>query len=261
MDLDGIDFEAQDPAELETAQALMAIETLKPLTLEQIETAFTKASEASSGPAPELVLTEADGIPVLEVTGTQTPGGVDKAYVTVSDDGKTVLWSFNVASLKSGLARLVTGTPAAMSEEMKMAARSYEDREIFMAVILPASVRAMIQQGVQGAGAQGGMGAMFMPFATMSSVQMAVDTAENMDFSLSLDLGNPGNAQQAAGMLQSMLPMVIMSMQQQAGPEAMSLMNKLSTTAEEGSVKLGISLTPAEAAMIFSKAAPALPAE
>jgi hypothetical protein len=90
---------------------------------------------------------------------------------------------------------------------------------------------------------------------------MTVDTAENMDLALSLDLGNPGNAQQAAGMIQSMLPMLMMGMQEQAGPEIMNLMNKFKISAEESRVTMGLSLTPEESAMIAAQATPAVPAE
>lgn len=257
MDIDGIDFASQDPSQLETAQAVMAVATKKPLTLEQMRDALVTVSETSEGPAPTIEMTEVDGVPVLQLTSTETPGGMDKAFATVSEDGKTVLLSFNMVSLKGGLARLATATPAAMSEEMTAATTGYKDSEIFMTVVLPAEIRALLEQGVQGAAAQGGMGGMLMPFASTRTLMVSVDTAENLDVGLSLDLGVPGNAQQAAGMIQSMLPMMMMGLQQQAGPEAMNLMNKIKTSADGGKVKMTITLTPEESSMIMSKAASA----
>lgn len=264
MDIDGIDFTAQDPAELESAQALLALDTLEPLTLENIQNGISTLSETTQGPAPKVTLTEVDGIPVLELMGTETPGGVDKAYAALSEDGKTALWSFNMASIKNGLGRLATGTPATMTEEMTVATTAFSERELFMTVVLPAAVRQKLQQGIQDAAAQGGMGAMLMPFASTRSLLVGVDAAENLDLNLSLDVGTPGNAQQAAGMIQSMLPMLMMGMQEQAEPEVMNLMNKFKVSAEENRVTMGLSLTPEESAMISAQAASAqeaLPSE
>jgi hypothetical protein len=261
MDIDGIDFAAQDPAELESAQALLAMDTKEPLTLEKIKNGLTTLSETTEGPAPQMTLTEVDGIPVLELTGTETPGGVDKAYAALSENGKTVMWSFNMASIKNGLGRLATGAPATMTEEMTVATTAFSEREMLMTIILPAAVRQKIQQGIQDAAAQGGMGGMLMPFASTRSLLVGVDAAENLDLNLSLDVGTPGNAQQAAGMIQSMLPMLMMGMQEQAGPEIMNLMNKFKISAEESRVTMGLSLTPEESAMIAAQATPAVPAE
>lgn len=250
MSLDGIDFESQDPAQLETAKAVLAAELKKSVTLEQVKQALLTMGESSKGPVPDLNITEVDGMQVLELVGTQTEGGMDKAYSTLSEDGKTVLLSFNTASLKEGLNRLASGAPAAPSAEMENAVKTLGDRQIRMALVLPAAARAKIQQGVQAGAAQGGMGAMFMPFAGMTSLLIGVQTAENLDLTLSLDLGNPGNAQQAAGMMQSMLPMMMMGMQQQLGPEAMGLANKIKIAPNGNAVSLNISLTPDDVNML-----------
>lgn len=259
MDIDGIDFKSQDPAQLETAKVIAALEVKKPLTLEQIQKALMKISEETDAPAPELEIAEEDGLQVIRLVGTETPGGVDKAYATLSPDGKTALISFNTAALKDGLARLEKGTTASVTEDMKSAMTSLENQQMAMAVVLPASVREMIQQSVQGAAAQGGMGAMLMPFASTKSLLFSTKAEENMNVALSLDLGDPGNAQQAAGMIQSMLPMLVMGLQEQMGPEAMNLMNKINIAPEGGIVSMKFSLTPAEATMLSNMAPTTMP--
>ena len=259
MDIDGIDFTSQDPSQLETASIVMAVESKKELTLEQMKSALDTVSESTEGPKPTIELTEVEGIPVLQLTGTATPGGMDKAYAALSKDGKTAIISFNVSSLQGALARLATTTPAVISEEMAQASASVEDQQMGLTVILPEAVKQMIQQGVQASTAQGGMaGAMLMPFATTESLQVSMKADEDLSLGVSLNLGVPANAQQAAGMIQSMLPMMMMGLQGQAGPEAMNLMNKIEISAEEKNVMLKISLTAEESNMIFSTAAPAL---
>jgi hypothetical protein len=71
-----------------------------------------------------------------------------------------------------------------------------------------------------------------------------------------LDVGNPGNAQQAAGMLQGMIPMMMMGMGEQLGPNAMSISQKLKVGAEASVVGISISLTP-EDLKVDPNAAPA----
>jgi len=100
--------------------------------------------------------------------------------------------------------------------------------------------RQKIKEGIETTAAQGGMGGMMMPFATAKSLIISANTTENLDFYLSLDLGEPGNAAQAAGMVQSMLPMMMMSM----GPQAMELSQKIEIAPQDSVVTVSVTLTP-----------------
>jgi len=88
-----------------------------------------------------------------------------------------------------------------------------------------------------------------MPFAGTKSLLVAINASESLDVALSLDLGDEGNAQQAAGMIQSFLPMMMMGMQQQLGPEAMTLAQKLKIGPEGSVVSAKIQLLPEDIEM------------
>lgn len=256
MDIDGIDFENQDPAQLEKAQAVVAIELGKAVTLEKMKAAAESMAAESGEKQPDLEIKTIDGLKVMQISGTQTPGEVDKAFGTLSEDGKTALIAFNTMSLKDGLARLENGTPAAPTPDMAAAVKVLGNRHIRMALVLPAEARKKIREGVEQAAAQGGMGAMMMPFAGATSLLVGMNAQGNLNFSLSLNLGDPGNAQQAAGMIQSFLPMIMMGMAENAGPEAMNFMQKIQIKPEGGAVTLSLDVTPEEAAAMSKMADP-----
>ena len=258
MDIDGIDFESQDPAQLEKAQAVLAVELGKEVTLEKLKNAIEVMSAESGAPVTSFEIKEVDGLKVIQLAGTGTPGEVDKAYGTLSPDGKTALIGFNTLALKDGLARLEQGAPAAPTPDMAAARKVLGNRHMRMALVLPPEARAKIQEGVQTAAAQGGMGAMMMPFAGATSLLVGFNAAENLSFSLSLDLGQPGNAEQASGMIQGFLPMIMMGMAENAGPEAMNFMQKIQIKPEGSAVTLSFDVTPEEAAAMGSMA-PAAP--
>lgn len=255
MDIDGIDFESEDPAQLENAKAVMAAELKTSITLEQVQAALETLAAENEGPVPSMEISEMDGMQVLKLTGAESPGGVDQAFATLSEDGKTALLAFNTMSLKDGLARLDGGAPAAPTADMEVATKALGSQQLRMALVLPANARQMIQQNLQGAAAQGGMGAMFMPFAGMKSLLVGANATDSLDVSLSMDLGDPGNAQQAAGMVQSFLPMMMMGMQQQLGPEAMTLAQKIKIVPEGGVVSIRLNLTPEDIRMLPSPGA------
>jgi hypothetical protein len=126
---------------------------------------------------------------------------------------------------------------------MALAMKTMGNKPMRMAVVFPAKIREMIAQGIQEGAAAGGMGAMMMPFATTRSLLVSADVKNTFDLSLQLDLGNPENAQQAANMMQGMIPMMMMGMGEQLGPKAMEISQKLKIAAEGGVAGLSISLT------------------
>ncbi|MEX2607744.1 MAG: hypothetical protein WD708_10395 [Kiritimatiellia bacterium] len=254
MDLDGIDFQAQDPEQLENAKAVLAVDLNKAVTLDQVKAGLEVMAE-DADQKPTITKGNQDGLDVLILgSAAKQDKGPDQAFATLSPDGKTVLLSFNTASLKDGLSRIDAGKMAAPSDDMAAAIQSIGDRHLRMALVLPMAARKKIQEGVQAAAAQGGMGGMMAPFATTKSLLISANSTENLDLSLSLDLGNPGNATQAAGMMQGMLPMLMMGMQQQLGPQAMTLSQKIKIAPRENAVTINVNLTPEDVKM-----APAAP--
>lgn len=239
MDIDNIDFQKQDPAELENAQAVVAIELAKPITLEQAKAGLETMGEEGNMTA-NLSITQADGLDVIKLESTNAAEGPDSAFGTLSPDGKTFLMAFNTLSLKDGLARIAAGQGAAPSDDMAAAIQSIGDRQARVVLVLPGEARQKIQEGVQAAAAQGGMGAMLAPFASAKSLIISANVDSALDFYLSLDLGNPGNATQAAGMVQGMLPMMMMGL----GPQAMELSQKIKIAPQDSVVTVSVSMSP-----------------
>ncbi|MGA0367941.1 MAG: hypothetical protein ACO3N7_00650 [Kiritimatiellia bacterium] len=242
MDIDNIDFAAQDPDELEDAQAVIALELAKSVTLEQLKAGLETMGGEGEMQA-DLRIETVDGIEVI-VLESKAAGneGPDKAFGTLSKDGKTILMAFNTLSLKDALGRIESGTTADPTADMATAMQSIGKRQARMVLVLPPPARQKIQEGIQATAAQGGMGAMLMPFATAKSLLISANTSDVLDFYLSLDLGNAGNAAQAAGMVQSMLPMMMMSM----GPQAMELSQKIRIAPEEGVVTVSLKMSPTD---------------
>ncbi|MDF3130181.1 hypothetical protein P0Y35_13320 [Kiritimatiellaeota bacterium B1221] len=238
MDIDNIDFEAADPDELEDAQAVVAIELAKPITLEQAKAGLESMGDEEID--AKITITQEDGLDVIKLESNNTEDGPDKAYGTLSPDGKTFLMAFNTLSLKDSLSRITEGKTAAPTADMAAAMQAMGNRQARIVLVLPAAARQKIQEGIQATAAQGGMGAMIMPFSTAKSLLISADTAESLDFYLSLDLGNAGNAQQATGMVQSMLPMLMMSL----GPQAAELSQKIKIAAQDSVVTLSVNMTP-----------------
>ena len=239
MDIDDIDFQAQDPDELEDAQAVVAIELAKSITLDQAKAGLESMSEENEMKA-ELTIATVDGMDVIVLESKGGEQGPDKAFGTLSEDGKTFLMAFNTMSLKDATARITAGKAAEPTEDMSIAMDTVGDRQTRMILVLPPVARQKIKEGIETTAAQGGMGGMMMPFATAKSLIISANTTENLDFYLSLDLGEPGNAAQAAGMVQSMLPMMMMSM----GPQAMELSQKIEIAPQDSVVTVSVTLTP-----------------
>jgi len=250
MDIDNIDFQAQDPAELEKAQAIVAIELAKAITLEQAKAGLENMSEEGEMPA-ELTITTVDGIEVIKLVSSDAGEGPDSAFGTLSEDGKTFLMAFNTLSLKDALARIKAGEMSAPTADMATAMTSVGDSHVRIVLVLPPMARQKIQEGIQATVAQGGMGAMIAPFATAKSLIMSANTTQDLDFSLSLDLDNTGNATQASGMIQGMLPMLSMGL----GPQAMELVQKVSISSAESVISLKVALSPGDINKITETAA------
>ena len=238
MDIDNIDFEAADPDELENAQAVVAIELEKAITLEQVQATLESMSEEEIDAV--ITIVNEDGMDLLKLESNNAEDGPDRAFGTLSPDGKTLMVAFNTLSLKDALARISEGKMATPSADMAAAMQAMGNRQARMVLVLPAVARQKIEEGVQAAAAQPGMGAMLMPFSTAKSLLISADTAESLDFYLSLDLGNPGNAQQATGMVQGMLPMMMMGL----GPQAAELAQKIKILAQDSVVTLNVNMTP-----------------
>lgn len=241
MDIDNIDFQSQDPAQLDDAQAVVAVELAKPITLEQAKAGIESMSKDGESKAT-LTIGNVEGLDVITLESTSEDKGPDKAFGTLSPDRKTLLMAFNIVSLKDSLARIASGNTAAPTEDMAAAMKVMGDRHLRMALVLPPVARQKIQEGVKAAAAQGGMAAMMAPFGTAKSLQISASTTDSLDFFLSLDLANAGNAQQAAGMVQSMLPMMMMSM----GPQAMELSQKIKISPDDTVVAMTVNMTPAD---------------
>jgi hypothetical protein len=249
MNLDGIDFQAQDPEQLENAKAVLAIELNQAVTLEQVKAGLEVMAEDTNQQHTITPGTE-DGLDVLVLgANAEESQGPDQAFATLSPDGKTVLLAFNTASLKDGLSRIAAEEMADPLDDMADAIRSMGDKHLRLALILPMEARQKIEEGVKAAAAQGGMGGMMAPFATTKSLLLSASAAESLDVTLALDLGNPGNATQAAGMMQGMLPMMMMGMQQQLGPQAMALSEKIKIAPQESTVTISINLSPEDVQM------------
>lgn len=241
MDIDDIDFQAQDPAELENAQAVLAIELAKSITLEQAKAGLENMGDESEMKA-DITIETVDGMEVLKLESTESEQGPDSAYGTLSPDGKTFLMAFNTLSLTDGLSRIAAGSMADPTPDMTTAMKSIGDRHMRMVLVLPPAARQKISEGIQATAAQGGMGAMLAPFGSAKSLLISANTTDNLEFFLSLDLANAGNATQAAGMVQSMLPMMMMSM----GPQAMELSQKIKIVPEESNVTMSVTMSPAD---------------
>jgi hypothetical protein len=241
MDIDNIDFQKQDPAELENAQAVVAIELAKAITLEQAKAGLETMGEEGNMTAV-LTITQVDGLDVIKLESAEAAEGPDSAFGTLSPDGKTFLMGFNTLSLKAGLARLAAGKTSDPTDDMASAIQSIGDRQARMVLVLPPLARQKIQEGIQATAAQGGMGAMLMPFSTAKSLIISADADIDNDLNLflSLDLSNPGNATQAAGMVQGMLPMMMMGL----GPQAMELSQKIKIGSQESVVTVSVSMSP-----------------
>jgi hypothetical protein len=202
MDLDGIDFQANDPQQLENAKAVLAVELDKAVTLDQVKAGLEVMAE-DSDQKPTITKGSQDGLDVLILgSPAKQEQGPDQAYATLSPDGKTVLLSFNTASLKDGLARIDAGEMAAPSEDMATAIQSMGNRHVRMVLVLPMEARKKLQEGVQAAAAQGGMGGM-----------------------------------------------MAMGMQQQLGPQAMTLSQKIKIAPKENEVTIKVNLTPEDLKM------------
>ena len=241
MDIDNINFQAQDPAELEKAQAVLAIELTKSVSLEQAKAGLETMGDENEMKA-DITIETVDGMEVIKLESKAGEQGPDGAYGTLSPDGKTFLMAFNTMSLKDGLTRIEAGSMADPTADMTAAMESIGDRHARMVLVLPQAARMKISEGIQATAAQGGMGAMLAPFGSAKSLLISANTTDNLEFYLSLDLANPGNAAQAAGMVQSMLPMMMMSM----GPQAMEISQKIKIAPEENNVTMSVIMSPAD---------------
>jgi hypothetical protein len=245
MDIDGINLEEPDPAQMEKIPAVLAVQLAKSVTLEQVAAGIKVMLEEQAG---ELNITPAtiDGLNLLVIKpadAADAEGGPSQAFCGLSADGKTVLMALNSASIQAGVGRIASAKVSPATADMALAMKTMGNKPMRMAVVFPAKVREMIAQGIQEGAAAGGMGAMMMPFATTRSLLVSADVKNTFYLSLQLDLGNPENAQQAANMMQGMIPMMMMGMGQQLGPKAMEISQKLKIAAEGGVAGLSISLT------------------
>lgn len=237
MDIDNIDFEAADPDELENAQAVVALELAKAITLEQAKAGLETMSGEGEIEATMTIGT-VDGIEVISLEST-TADGPDKAFGTLSPDGKTFMMAFNTASLKDALTRIAESKTAAPTADMAAAMQAMGNRQARMVLVLPPAAREKIQTGIQEAAAADPQAAMMMPFSTVKSLLISANTGDALDFYLSLDLGNPGNAQQATGMAQGLLPMAAMFL----GPQANQFTQKIKLAAQDSVMTMSMQIT------------------
>ncbi len=243
MDLDNINFQSQDPAQFASAPGNICVELKKSITLDQLA-AGVETMKKEEGANFTVTKTTKDGLELLDIQAPPEEKGVKNFYLSLSKDGKAVVGSLNVASLKGGLNRISGSSMAKPTNDMATAMNSMGNKPMRVAVVLPAKAREMLQQSVQGMAAQGGMGAMLMPFATTKSLLVSADMKQNMDVALSLDVGDANSAVQAAGLLQTMAPMLMGNLGAQMGPKAAEIGQRLKFGSNETLVNLNLSLTP-----------------
>lgn len=245
-DIDNIDFESKDPKQFETLPALAAFQLGKAVTLEQVKAGIMVMQEESGKPGMEMSTASKDGLEVLVLKPANTkPDGPQEFYAVTSSDGKNVLFGLNTASLKDGLSRIDAAATSAPSPDMANAIRAIGNKQFRFAFVLPQVMRQKLQAELGGNAGGDPMGAMFLPLASTQALLISAHADQNLDLSILLDLGDAAKAQQATGMLQSMvMPMLMMGAGEQLGPNAMSVAQKVKLAPQEGAVSLSISLTP-----------------
>ncbi len=246
-DLKGVDFEGKTPPDMEQLPLAFALQLDKAVTMEQVAAGLRVIAEDQLE-GVDLLPSQVDGLPVLVVKPKEEPGpGEPKQfYATLSNDGKNVLLGFNLPVLKDGLARIAAGTVSKPSPEMDAAMRSMGSRPLRLAFVFPAKLREMIARSVQeaAAGEMGPMASMFTPMGNARSFLVSADMKENMDLNLSIDVGDPAQAQALSGSMQGMMGMALMGMGQMLGPNAMGMMNKIKFGNNAGVATVGVVLSP-----------------
>ncbi|MCC5843616.1 MAG: hypothetical protein JJU05_05130 [Verrucomicrobia bacterium] len=206
-DLFKTDFDP-GPETLENLQFVLAVEVGRALTLDDLKKGIELLQEDTPGNA-KVETVELGGQSALQlnpqIEDADTP--IEKAFVSVSDDGKIVLLTLNEASLTSAHARLSGGQTAAPGAGLAPALQALEGNQIRMALVLPAAARQTLAGTVQQMSAADPMMGMFAaPFAGLSSITFSGNAAETMAMALNIDLGNDMAAQQLAAMARNFGP-------------------------------------------------------
>lgn len=207
QDLFKADFEPT-PEILETLQFVLAVEVGRALSLDDLKKGIDLLQEEAPERA-KVETVEVGGHTALQlnpqVEDAETP--IEKAYVSLSDDGKIVLLTLNETSLTAAHARLSGGQTATPGAGLAPALQALEGSQVRMALVLPASARQALAGTVQQMSAADPMMGMFAaPFAGLSSITFSGKAAESLAMALNIDIGNDMAAQQLAAMVRNFGP-------------------------------------------------------
>ena len=256
VDLDAIDFDAEDmAAEMEKVNGVMALGLKKAVDLDTVVAGLQSVS-TNNTMSFETVKIEGRDVVVATSEEEEAP----KVYATTAQSGKLVLVSINSPSLLAAAKRADSGkhhpTPkaitkvcAAWSENVQMVAGLVLSDE--MKQDLTAHIEAMEKDKTQAM-----MAGMVAPFKKLQTLAMALESSDVMDFTLAMDLGDAGNANQALGTVNGMvMPMVKMAMANQ--PADGDPTEKFSVKVVDSSLTINIRMTAED----LKKSAPAEPDE
>lgn len=236
LDLGGIDFDNPDPDQFDTVSAVMAMGLNKSITLDQV-VAGIELLAAENGGADEIDLAKEnrEGTDLIVVTPTTAQDGPKEILAGLSQDGKTVLVTFNLAALTSGLDRITEQKIAKPGPEMEGALRELKGQPFRVAFVLPEDLKQEIAVGAQA-------NPMTASLASLQAVLFGAKAGDDLELNLKLDMGNNQAATQATAMVQGMLPMAAMQLEAML-PQAANAAQKIKVAAEGNYVSAGIRLT------------------
>lgn len=236
VDIDDMDFNNPDPSSFDTLPAVMSVGLNKSVTLDQVIAGIRLMAEENGAP-DEFQMEKAtrEGAEVVVVNPAAPGDGPKEILAGLSGDGKTLLVTFNMASMKSGLDRIGEQKLAKPGPEMSGALRELKGQPFRMAFVLPNEMRQMVAAGVQANPATASL-------AGMRAVLFGAKAGDTLDLNLKLDLGNNQAATQATAMAQGMLPAAAMQMSAMV-PQAANAAQKIKVAAEGNYVSASIQLT------------------
>lgn len=246
-DLSELTLEAMEDPEFATKlPAVMAMGLKKAITMDQLQAGISVMQRDLPESERATFSREQSGeVQLLAVSGPNLDlPGVNKAYAALSPDGKTVVMATSAEAVVTAMGRVSAGRPGAPAQGLLPVMRGLANRQMQMALVLPENLRNLLSQNVRAAMAEDPESAMMMaPFQNMRGLTVSAHATESMALSLNLDLGANESANQAMGMMQGMLPMLMMM---GAPPQ---LMQQLRPQVEGSVLKMNITVRPEDLQM------------
>jgi hypothetical protein len=240
-DLDTVDFENPEKTDFNAVSGIMAMAIKKSITLQQLEAgAKAMMEQHDSADEAKLAIETREGIEFLSIKPT-TPeaDGPQEVLIGLSEDGKTVLVSFNMKSLANGLGRIQSKKAAQPSADMATAIRAMQKEQLRTAFIFPKFVTDQIAEQAQA----NPMGAMF---TSMKGMLFSATATDSLAFGIKMDMGNPQSAAQLSAMAQQMMPMGIAQAGAMLPPDTAKILQKIKVGADQNFFSIDLDLTEAD---------------